>query len=355
VTQQPPGPAEPVGPGYRSIRVGLYVAVAQTAAMATAAAVTRSASLTTQTATSLADVAGSVFLLIGVVSSARAADEEHPLGYGGERFFWSLFTAVGVFLGGFGVAAAESVHALLHPHATGSYAVGYAVLALMAGLDAVALAVGLRPMRRRARRRHLTVTQMLWRGTDPAVTTVILTSATGLAGAVVAAAGLAVTEVTGRPVADAVASALIGLLLLVTSVVLMHTNRELLTGKGLPASEVARMRSAVKAQPGVVAVPDLFAMVVGPATLIVNGDVVFEDALDVPGVEAVIVDAAQALRRTWPAVAYVYLNPVAAARPRRHRAWRPGERDDEPGVASTRTDRTVPGSRNPLHRNAPRR
>jgi divalent metal cation (Fe/Co/Zn/Cd) transporter len=52
--------------------------------------VTGSPALTTQTATSLADVAGGIFLLIGVISSERAADDRHPLGYGRERFFWSF-------------------------------------------------------------------------------------------------------------------------------------------------------------------------------------------------------------------------------------------------------------------------
>jgi hypothetical protein len=77
------------------------------------------------------------------------------------------------------------------------------------------------------------------------------------------------------------------------------------------------MREVVRQQTGVEAVPDLFAIFVGPATLMVAGDVIFDDALDVPAVEAAIVTAAAALRRGWPATAYVYLNPVAAPRPRR--------------------------------------
>jgi divalent metal cation (Fe/Co/Zn/Cd) transporter len=124
--------------------------------------------------------------------------------------------------------------------------------------------------------------------------------------------------------ADTVASALIGLLLLAASGILLHTNRELLTGRGLPAVEIARMRSVVGAQQGVLAVPDLFAVVVGPGALIVNGDVVFDDDLDVPAVEAAIVTAAAALRVQWPFVAYVYLNPVAASRTRRSSGTPPG-------------------------------
>jgi divalent metal cation (Fe/Co/Zn/Cd) transporter len=68
---------------------------------------------------------------------------------------------------------------------------------------------------------------------------------------------------------------------------------------------------------GVLAVPDLFAIVVGPGSLIVDADLVFDDGLNVPEVEDAIVAAAAALRARWPTVAYVYLNLVARHRPRR--------------------------------------
>jgi divalent metal cation (Fe/Co/Zn/Cd) transporter len=100
-------------------------------------------------------------------------------------------------------------------------------------------------------------------------------------------------------------------------VVLLHTNRELLTGRAISPARAAQMRHVVGTQSGVVAVPDLFALVVGPASLIVDADVIFEDGLTVPDVEKVIVAAASALRARWPFIAYVYLNPVAEHRHRR--------------------------------------
>jgi len=51
--------------------------------------------------------------------------------------------------------------------------------------------------------------------------------------------------------------------------------------------------------------------VVGPGSLVVDADLVFDDGLNVPEVEDAIVAAAAALRARWPTVAYVYLNPVA--------------------------------------------
>jgi SAM-dependent methyltransferase len=77
------------------------------------------------------------------------------------------------------------------------------------------------------------------------------------------------------------------------------------------------MRRIVAAQPGVVDVPDIFAIVVGPSSVIVDGDVIFDDDLDVPGVERTIMHAVTELRERWPVVDYVYLTPVARSRTRR--------------------------------------
>ncbi|HEY5136536.1 MAG TPA: hypothetical protein VIJ41_12140 [Candidatus Nanopelagicales bacterium] len=191
---------------------------------------------------------------------------------------------------------------------------------MCAVLDTVALAVALRPLVRQARRVGVGALTLLWRGSDPAVTTVVLSSAAGLLGGVLAAIGLAWTAWSGSRWPDVVASALIAVLLLLTSAVLLRTNRELLTGRGLPPSEMELMRALIADCAGVVSVPDVFAVVVGPSLLIVDGDVVFDDDLDVPAVESVIVDAAAGLRRRWPAIAYVYLNPVAAATARSSRS-----------------------------------
>ncbi|HEV2635677.1 MAG TPA: cation diffusion facilitator family transporter [Actinocrinis sp.] len=320
----------------RSVTVGMVVAIIQTVALAVAAAVTGSAALKTQTATNLADVAVGAFLLIAVVSSSRPADSTHPLGYGRERFFWSFVAAVGIFVGGVGAAVVETLQAAFHPQPAGAYAVGYGVLAVIVLLDAFALTVGLRPLRQNAHERNVPLARFLWRSTDPAVTTLVLSSAAGLAGGLVAAAGLAGREATGSPATDAAASALIGLILLATSLVLLHTNRELLTGRAVSPAQADAMRRLIGDQPGVVAVPDLFAIVIGPSSLIVDADVVFDDDLNVPEVEEAIVPAAAALRTCWPTVAYVYLNPVAQ---HRHRRFTP-----TPKTAPTRT-RTAPRPR----------
>jgi divalent metal cation (Fe/Co/Zn/Cd) transporter len=86
------------------------------------------------------------------------------------------------------------------------------------------------------------------------------------------------------------------------------------------------MRATVAAQPGVVKVADLFAVVVGPLSLVVDGEVTCESGLDVSGVEQVIGQAVTALRERWPMIKYIYLMPVPASpssRPGRFRGSSP--------------------------------
>jgi hypothetical protein len=112
-----------------SVVVALAVNCIEALALGITAWLSDSVSLRAQTATTAADVAVGVFLLIGLRSSTRPADETHPLGYEREGFFWSLFAALGIFVGGSGFALDNAVRNAAHPSAVGHYAIAYLVLA----------------------------------------------------------------------------------------------------------------------------------------------------------------------------------------------------------------------------------
>jgi cation diffusion facilitator family transporter len=301
----------------RNVLLSLGVNGLETFALGLAALMTGSVGLRAQTAANAADLAVVAFLLIGVLSSARPADDSHPLGYGRERFFWSLFAALGIFVGGAGLALAGAVDSVLHPSTVDHYAIAYFVLATTVALDTFALVVALKPMRKQAATRGISLRAQAQRSTDPAALTVVIGGACAVLGAITAAAGLVATQLTGSAAPDTAASAFIGLVLLVASIVLLRANRALLSGRGVAISVLREMRRVVAAQPGIIAVPDLFAVVVGPSSLIVDGDVTFADELTVPDVEQAIIGAAAALRARWPSVDYVYLTPVPKPRSRR--------------------------------------
>jgi divalent metal cation (Fe/Co/Zn/Cd) transporter len=259
--------------------------------------VTGSVALRAQTAANAADVAVQVFLLIGVLSSVRPPDQTHPLGYGRERFFWSLIAALGIFLGGGVLGLDAAVRAALQPSVIHSYPVAYLVLVTTVVLDAFALEIGLRPVREQAAARGVSLRDYLGQSTDPASTTVVVGEGCSVIGGITATAGLVLSEVTANPAPDTVASALIGLPLLLASVLLLRTNRDLLSGRGVSPPLLREMSKLIAEQAGVLDAPDLFAIVVGPSSLVVDGDLIFADDLDLPAVEHTILHCIHVLRK----------------------------------------------------------
>jgi hypothetical protein len=59
-------------------------------------------------------------------------------------------------------------------------------------------------------------------------------------------------------------------------------------------------------------VSDLFAVVVGPLSLVVDGNVIFRNDLSVAAVEDIIKRTNEQLRARWPMIQYIYLTPVPA-------------------------------------------
>jgi cation diffusion facilitator family transporter len=305
----------------RVVFLSLALEIPETAALAAAAIATGSSALLAQTFAAAAGLCVQVFLVLGVLTSTRAPDASHPLGYGRERFFWSLYAAIGVFVAGFAVAFEEALRSIMHPTPLRSISIGYAVLGISIVLDAVAFASAARETGLRARALRQPVREFLRHTTETATVTELLANGIGIAGGALATIALTLTRVSGSTRPDAIASALIGIALVAAAVVLTQKNRALLTGRGIHPGLLADMQTLVAAQPGVVAVPDFFAIVVGPSTYIVDGDVTFARGLTVSELESTIDRAAAALKARWPQVAYVYLTPVSDRRPRgAHRA-----------------------------------
>src|SRR6478735_8635343 len=74
-----------------------------------------STAMLVEAAHSFADTLNQVFLMAALKRSQKPADQQHPFGYGMERYFWSLLAAVGIFVLGAGFSVYEGIHSLIHP------------------------------------------------------------------------------------------------------------------------------------------------------------------------------------------------------------------------------------------------
>jgi cation diffusion facilitator family transporter len=298
----------------RVVVLSLVLQIIETAAFVAAAAVTNSSALVAQSFAAAANIVVQVFLVIGVHTSTRDADDTHPLGYGRDRYFWTLFAALAVLVSGFAVAFDEAIRNTAGSAPVSAATFGYAILAIGLVLDGFALRSAFRETRVRAKRFHHTVWQQIRSSTEPTTITVLISNSIEVVGGLLAVAALAITQATGSSVPDRVASGLIGVALVGAALALTQQNRSFLTGRGVLATRLGEMRALVEAQPGIRHVPDLFGIVVGPSTVVVDGEVVFEDELTVPEVEEIISRAEKSLEADFPEVHWVYLTPVAKRR-----------------------------------------
>jgi cation diffusion facilitator family transporter len=294
----------------RTVIVAVLVNLAVTAAKAVAAVLTGSSALAAETAHSLADSANEILLYVGVRHGRKPPDAQHPFGHGQSRYFWSLLSAVGIFVVGGLFAIVDGIRTLMHPEPVTDIPIGIAVIVVSAVLEAISWRTARRELRAEAAARHLDVRESVRTSSNPTPTTVFLEDTAALVGLALALIALLLHWITGSAVPDGIASLLIGLLLILVSYLLVRRNAALLIDESAPPATQARLRDLVTEQPWVADVLQLQAVRIGPNQLLVIVDVVPKDGADN------LVDDIADLRKKLvdlPVVSRAEITPVSAS------------------------------------------
>jgi cation diffusion facilitator family transporter len=299
---------------FGSVVTALAANTTIAAAKGTAAALTGSPALLAETLHTLADAGNEVLLWVALGRSRRAPDATHPLGYGPERYYWTLLAAVGMFVVGGALSVWEGVNALIDPPPLETFWVGVAVLVVALVLDSVSRAVAHRQLRRQATERGVTVRQLLRESPDPTVVTVYLEDSIDVLGAALALIALVLHRSTGSALPDALATIVIGLMLGYVAVKLTSRNRQLLSNQAIPDRYTVQLQDRLSATAGVDGVARLDAIYLGPGEVLVAADVRMDPELTGDDVAAVLARIRGDAARDLPAIARLYLTPVPADR-----------------------------------------
>jgi cation diffusion facilitator family transporter len=295
-------------------RLTVLVAVAADLGVALAkvgaAISTGSSALAAEASHSVAETVNDVFLLVAQGHSTQPADDRHPLGYGREAYFWSLFAALGVFLAGAAFSLREGIDELLHPSVTSSFAVAYVVLAISIVLDLMSLHRSGGQMRARGRRSDLDLLDESATTSDPTLRAVFLGDAASISGDVLALVTVAINQVTGSSVYEAVAAVAIGLVLIRISLRLVRHNHDFLLGQPVQSADAERARAVVLAHPGVTAIRELLVTFIGPGQVWVIARVDIDDGLRGDQVISLVRGIESGLKRESNAVARVDVVPI---------------------------------------------
>lgn len=223
-------------------------------------ALSGSSSLFSEAVHSLADTANQALLLVGIVKSRKAPDEESSYGYGLERFFWALISACGVFFVGAGVTVYHGVDTFLHPGPLIFKPEVFTILVVSFVVELVTFSIAFRELWNE-RGENTTLVGAIRDG-DPTVLAVVYEDGVAVFGVFVAGVSIGLSYITGNPAWDAMGSVVIGMLLAWVAIVLILKNKRFLVEKSIPEEIKERIIEMLVADPMIERVHDFKSSVV---------------------------------------------------------------------------------------------
>jgi cation diffusion facilitator family transporter len=279
-----------------------------------------SSAMLTEAIHSLVDTGNQGLLLYGLNRSARPPDETHPFGHGMELYFWSFVVALMIFLAGGAFSIYEGFQKFFAPEPITDAWINFVVLGISVIFEGASFIVALREFN--ARRGEVPLWAAIRRSKDPSSFSVLLEDAAALIGLAIAACGVAASTYFGLPQGDAVASMLIGVLLLVAAIVLARETRSLLTGESASTRVLGSVQAVLRTDSRVKEVHAIQSIQLGSAAVLLAIALDLRDDLDLAGFKVLGAELRERIKREVPTVTNVFFK---IGRPEY-------ERDDDRGL-----------------------
>lgn len=278
-------------------------------------ALTGASSMLAEAVHSVADTGNQALLLWGGRQARRAATEEHPFGYGRERYISAFLVSIILFsLGGL-FALYEAFHKYEeiiagHPNELLEGPWWWVPLVvLVAAMIAESFSL------RTAIRESIPVkgkqswSRFVRTAKSPELPVILLEDIGALLGLLFALLGVGLTLLTHNGLWDVAGTAMIGLLLILIAVTLAIETKSLLLGEAASPEAVARIRQALSDSPGVGRVIHLKTLHLGPDEILVAAKIAVEPTESAARVAEVINVAEASIRAAEPHVTALYLEP----------------------------------------------
>lgn len=252
-----------------SLRAILYALLANLGiaiAKSWAAVFTGSGSMLAEAVHSYADVGNQVLLFVGLRQSRRAADAEHPLGYGKLSYFWSFIVALLLFsLGGL-FSIYEGFHKLAEPQPLSQIWVALLVLGVAIVLESFSLYGALREVN--ALRGGKSLLRWLQTTRNAELVVILGEDVAALVGLTLAFLFLGLTWLTGNLAYDAAGSIAIGLVLVAVSLFVALRIRSLIVGRSAEPEVQEAIGRIIREDPAIEALLNTITLQLGPKVML---------------------------------------------------------------------------------------
>jgi len=256
---------------------------------------------------SFADTGNQVLLLVGAARAKKNPTEEHPFGYGRERYFWAFVVALVIFALGSVYAIYEGVHKFMDPHPLESPMIAVGILVVALALEGWSFRTAIKEAN------PLRGDRDWWsfiKDTRQAELPVVLLEDLGaLLGLAVALAGIGLAMATGDARFDALGSITIGVLLGIIAVVLALQMQSLLIGESAAPDVVRQIRDALTNADEVRRVIHLRTVHLGPDQLLVGAKLEFAGNPLASDLSKQIDEAEARVREQVPSAGLIYVEP----------------------------------------------
>jgi cation diffusion facilitator family transporter len=263
---------------------------------------------------SLADSGNQVLLLVGGKRSQREATEEHPFGFGRERYIYAFVVSIVLFSVGGLFALYEAYHKWHEIH--GGHDGGLDGKWRLVPLVVLAIAIALESFSFRTaivEGNKVRGAQSWWsfirRAKSPELPVILLEDFAALIGLVAAFLAVSLSLLTGNAYFDVAGTGFIGVLLIVVAIVLAIEVKSLLVGEAASRESIERIRGAIESTPGVTRIIHMKTLHIAPEELLVATKIGIDGGASGADVAAVIDAAERAIRAAEPMAQQVYLEP----------------------------------------------
>ena len=266
-----------------------------------------SASMLAEAVHSVADAGNQLLLILGGRQAKKAADKEHPFGYGRERYVYAFVVAIILFSVGGVFSIYEGIDKLQHPHELENWWLPLLVLTIAIVLESFSLRTAI--VESNHVRGKLSWVQFVRRAKAPELPVVLLEDIAALMGLTFAFIGVGLAVLTGNPVWDGIGTLFIGTLLIVVAVVLGIETKSLLVGEGATDTDVESIEQAILAGPEAERIIHMKTLYLGPDELLVAAKVGFTADQKLLEVSTAVNVIEQRVREAVPAARVIYIEP----------------------------------------------
>lgn len=263
------------GGGKKAVLQALGVNTFLTIVKGVAYGVSGSSAMLAEAIHSAADTGNQALLLLGITTSAKGKTEQHPFGYGKDRFVWALLSAAGIFFLGCGVTITHGIHALSdHGPKEAPGMMVYSILGVAFVLDLFVLYGAGKELNRQRQGRSWV--SFLKNAEDTTTVAVFFEDGAATLGILLAFAGIYGTHSLGIAWADAAATILIGVLLGAIAVFLGYQNRAYLIDRAISNDVQQEILNIIRSHDTVDGVFDIKSRIIGAGQLSFTADVEFD-------------------------------------------------------------------------------